>query len=353
MTDPKIHNNSLQLRTAVYSILLIAFIAALYVIRYVVLTALIGVGLGVLYIPFIEMMKRKFHIPRALSGLMVVLVIAILSAGIILGLGWLVSDEFSRFHANLPHIHRSLESRLNIWTKELPWLKKQLSNTTPDQIFERLGREALGGIQTGMSVIAGFMIAIVLSIFTAVNSRRYFTGLLSALPARLRPRGAEILQAAGTALRSWAKGQLLDMSVVAMATTLGLWIIGIDYWVVLGILAGLLDVIPYVGPVCSAFVTLIVTLGAEPEKAPWVLGMFFLIQQLEGNLLIPLIMREEADLPEVPLLILILLMSAWFGLLGALLAAPLLATSRTIYLMTHKLKMDQHSVEDNPPNPVV
>lgn len=108
-------------------------------------------------------------------------------------------------------------------------------------------------------------------------------------------------------------------------------------------MAGLLDVIPYVGPVSAALITSIVTLGTEPDKVPWVLGLFLLIQQLEGNILIPLIMREEADLPEVPLLILIMLMSVWFGMLEALLAAPLLAVGRTVYLMTYKKKMDQRT----------
>jgi predicted PurR-regulated permease PerM len=267
--------------------------------------------------------------------------IILVFSAISLALSWVVADQLAQLQGRVPEIRKSIQNGFDDWLSRFPWLRSQLEGISPETLFGNFGEWALGGIQTGMAVLAGLVIIVAISIFTAVSSPRYFEGLLSLFPARRRPRAASVLHASAGSLRGWARAQLLDMSVVGVATALGLWIIGIDYWIVLGLVAGLLDIVPYVGPVTAAAATTLVTLGTEPDKIPWVLGLFLLIQQLEGNVLIPMIMREEADLPEVPLLVLIMLMSAWFGLLGALLAAPALAVGRTVYLMTYKAKMDR------------
>lgn len=329
------------LKTAAIILLMIATAAALFIARYIVLVAMVGIGVGVLLIPPVNRMSQKLRIPRGVSGLIALVGITLLFGLIGYALTWLVSDQFERLQQNAPEIIKGLQESLDGWIRRIPGLRKQLQGPNANQLFQHIGEWALQGIQTGAAGIAGLVIIVAISIFTAVNSRRYFQGLLSIFPAHRRPRAAKVFQGSAKALRAWSKAQLLDMAVVAVASGLGLWIIGIDYWIVLGLVAGLLDIIPYVGPVSAALVASIVTLGTEPDKILWVLGLFVVVQQLEGNILIPLIMREEADLPEVPLLILIMLMSTWLGLLGALIAAPILAVGRTVYLMTYKARMDR------------
>lgn len=316
---------------------------ALYLARYVVLTAMIGVGLGVLFMPALEWMNRKLRIPRGVAGLILILGVLLVIGGISFALGLLVSDQLTKLQSTAPQIYQSLYRELESRANEFPWLKGELRRLNPGQLFHNAGKWALGGLQTGAAALASLVLVLAISVFTAINSRRYMNGVLSAFPARRRPEAAAVMGASAKSLRAWAKAQLFDMSIVGVATALGLWAIGIDYWVVLGLLAGLIDVIPYVGPLTSAVITSLVTLGTEPDKVLWVLGLLIVIQQLEGNLLVPLIMREEASLPEVPLLILIMFMSAWFGLLGALLAAPTLAVGRTVYLMTYKPRMDRQT----------
>lgn len=131
------------------------------------------------------------------------------------------------------------------------------------------------------------------------------------------------------------------MSIIGLITSVTLKLIGINYWLLFGLTTAVLDIIPYVGPILAVIFTSIVTLGTQPDKIYWVIGSFLIIQQIEGNLLIPLIMRDRVQLPEAPLIVLMLILSNWFGVLGAFVAPPLLAVVRTIYLMTYVPRMNQ------------
>jgi predicted PurR-regulated permease PerM len=150
--------------------------------------------------------------------------------------------------------------------------------------------------------------------------------------------------ACATTLRRWLSGQLLVMACTGTIVTLALKLIGIDFWLLFGLLAAALDFIPYVGPILAFGTIAIVTLGAQPDKIGWVLALFFVVQQIEGQVLMPTVMRERVKLPEVHLLVLMLLLSSFLGIAGALLAPPMLAVGRTVYLMTWVGRMNRRRV---------
>lgn len=102
----------------------------------------------------------------------------------------------------------------------------------------------------------------------------------------------------------------LVASIALLLTSIGLWSVGADYWLLLGVLTGLLGIIPYAGIAIVVVFTTLATITSDFSRLPWVLGVFFLTQQIEGHVVLPLVMRVRAQLPVVPLLVFMLVMAS-------------------------------------------
>jgi predicted PurR-regulated permease PerM len=125
------------------------------------------------------------------------------------------------------------------------------------------------------------------------------------------------------ALRLWLKGQAIAMVVVGLLTGLGLWALGMPSALTLGLLAGVLEFIPFAGPIIAAVPAILLALAVSPELALWVTLLYVAIQQFEGNLLTPLVQQYAVDLPGAVLLFSLIGFGTLFGTLGVILAAPL------------------------------
>ncbi len=173
------------------------------------------------------------------------------------------------------------------------------------------------------SGIADVLVVIVAGIFLAAQPRFYRTGAMKLVPASKRALVAEAMDESEQALRLWLKGQLIAMIVVGLLTGTGLWLIGMPSALVLGLLAGLLEFIPFAGPIIAAVPAILLALAAGPDMALWVLLLYFVVQQFEGNVLTPLVQQYAVDLPGVVLLFSLIGFGTLFGTLGVVLAAPL------------------------------
>jgi predicted PurR-regulated permease PerM len=134
---------------------------------------------------------------------------------------------------------------------------------------------------------------------------------------------AATLDDASQGLRGWMVGQAVSSLVVAALTWLGLMLLGVPAAGGLSIIAGLLDVIPMVGPVIAGIPAVLLAFTVSPMTALWTLLLFLVIQQLQGNLLQPMIQKHAVDVPPAVLLFAVLAAGLLFGFLGVLLAAPL------------------------------
>ncbi len=136
------------------------------------------------------------------------------------------------------------------------------------------------------------------------------------------------------ALRMWLKGQLLAMLIVGAMTGAGLWLLGVQSWLVLGILAGFFEFIPFAGPILSAIPGILIALVHGPELALWTTLMYVFVQHSEAYLIQPLIQQYAVDVPAVVLLFSLLAFAVLFGPIGVLFAAPLTVVS---YVLVKRL----------------
>ena len=162
--------------------------------------------------------------------------------------------------------------------------------------------------------------------FTLMNPRPIFGAIFSLIPERRHDQTLIIVQRIGKFVPTWACGTLLAMLTVGLLVFALMWpLFGFMDALVLGLIAGLFEAIPYVGPILSAAPALLFALGKGGLTPLWVLCAYLAVQVLENNVISPLIMARSMKLHSVAVIFSMLLCVAAFGVLGVLVAAPLVA----------------------------
>lgn len=204
--------------------------------------------------------------------------------------------------------------------------------TAGSQLRQRLFSGATGAkrylfpfLTSTFAVIGGLLLILFLSIYVAADPATYHDGLMHLFPHGGRERAGEVLTAIATVLRKWLVTQLVAMLAIGTVTTVVLLLLKVRAAVPLGILAGLFEFIPTVGPILSALPALAMGFVDSPEKALWVAVAYIGIQFLENHILIPILMREGVNIPPALTIIAQAVFALVFGFIGLLVAVPVLA----------------------------
>ena len=163
-----------------------------------------------------------------------------------------------------------------------------------------------------------FVIAIYMSLDWKNLKKRFFT----LFPERLEDEAEDTFLEVERNVGQWLKGQLLLMLVIGVASFIGLLLLDIRYPLALAMVAGLLEIVPMIGPVLSAVVAAIIGFSDTPVKGVGVIALFIIIQQLENNLLVPKIMQKVSGFSPLIILLALLIGSEFFGVVGAIVAVP-------------------------------
>ena len=188
------------------------------------------------------------------------------------------------------------------------------------------GRRIVGGALGLFSSLAflvfGLVVAVTVPLYLTASPELAVAWSVRFFPPASRPRVREVLSEVRRSLLNWLKGRLLSMAAVGVLWTVALYVIDIPGALFLGVLAGLLEFVPYVGPVISAVPPLVLALAGNPWDALWVLLVYLAIQQVEGYLLTPLIEGRTTSLHPAVVIAAVAVAGAAFGFLGVLLAVP-------------------------------
>jgi predicted PurR-regulated permease PerM len=198
----------------------------------------------------------------------------------------------------------------------------------PDSLSGQLGavsRYLFSFLSSTVAVLAGIVLLLFLSIYIGASPDLYRRGLLHMVPRRGRAKADEVLTAIAMTLRRWLLSQLVAMVVIGVVIYVVLSLLHVRAALALGILAGLFEFIPMLGPILSGAPAVAMGLLDSPQKALFVLIAYVAVQFFENHILIPMLMKEGVDLPPVVTLIGLALMSLIFGFLGMLVAVPFLA----------------------------
>jgi predicted PurR-regulated permease PerM len=192
-----------------------------------------------------------------------------------------------------------------------------------------VGGQLLSGLTGAVSTLANFLVNVIfvvfVGIFLAAQPKLYQDGVVRLFPLARRERAREVMDELFRTLQGWLLGQLLAMLIVGVLTGIGLWALGIPLVLALAFLAFLFEFIPMIGPWLAGIPAVLLAFSQGPTQVLWVVLLYVVIQQLEGNIIYPLAEQRTVHLPPALTLFAIFVMGTLFGLVGLLAATPLVA----------------------------
>lgn len=184
---------------------------------------------------------------------------------------------------------------------------------------------AYSAFSLASGLLGNAIVVVFVGLFAAADPCTYRRGVLALLPRGRRQRVGEVLDEMAAVLRWWLVGQLVAVVLIALSMWLGLALIGMPGALLLGLQAGLVNFIPYLGPVIGAVPIGLAAMAQGTAMVAWALGVHLAVQTVEGYVLAPLIQRRAVDLPPVLTLAAVAVFGTLFGALGVALATPLAA----------------------------
>jgi predicted PurR-regulated permease PerM len=318
--------------TALYRIVIIALAVLLvWLTIRIDLVVFGGVLLAIFLAHAAKLVTRLTGLPR-LASLLLVIFLILIGLGAI---GWFFAQslitqltELSDELSTAAHTLMGTVSQLPLGEKVLHQLRtKSLLNSSFGSVF--------GFASNLMEVAAAFIVIGFIGLYGAAEPHVYTGGLLRLVPPNRRARARQILSHTGEALWFWLLGRLLSMTVLGALTCLGLWLLGEPLPVALGLLAGLLTFVPYIGAWISAVPAVVLALAISLKLAAYVAGLYLVVHIVEGYILVPLVQRRAAHLPPALSLTAQVIFGVLAGIVGLLFATPLLAAIITLTRMIY------------------
>jgi predicted PurR-regulated permease PerM len=293
---------------------------AIWQLQQLVLVIFASALVGLMLSDFAAFLQRILKLPFALAIAAAVL-IPLIALAIIFGLfGSLMTDQFIILSERLPAAVATVEG----WIRATPVgadIIAQISGYAPkvSQVMD-FAQSALANIG---SAITGLAVVLVAALYMAAQPRLYVDGLIDMLAPETRPRVREALAAMRQSLTAWLKGQAIGMAFVAVGTSAGLWLIGLPSPLAIGLVAGLCEFVPYLGVVLVAVPTVVLGFGQGVETGIFTIIALAVVQQLQGNVVMPIAQSRFGDLPPVLTIFSLIAAGSLLGPLGVVLAVPI------------------------------
>lgn len=309
---------------------LVALALVAWQLRFVLIMLFGAVVVASIVRAIADPISRWTRLPNAAAVAFAALLIFALVGLVAWLIGGQISAQFEQLTTALPQAIDKLQA----WVAQLG-LVDQLRNW---RAAINTGSGILSAVSTFMSslanALANILIVIFGGIFLAADPKFYRTGTIKLIPPSRRATVAEAILESERALRLWLKGQLIAMVVIGAMTAAALWMLGLESWLVLGLLAGLLEFIPFAGPIVAAVPAVLIALAQSTDLALWTVLAYLVVQHAEAYLIQPLIQQYAVELPAVILLFSLLAFGVLFGTIGVILAAPLAVVS---YVLVKRL----------------
>jgi predicted PurR-regulated permease PerM len=332
----------------------------LWISRPIFVAAFLGLLFGVTIAPVVAWLHR-FHIPRGASAALFVTALFAALTGIALLLAPVLEQQTLEIKQRLPEaidrIDRELLNR-HLLTNALEGGQPppaavrvtpagtaaqravQAQTASEAAVLRASPLRVILGQQLGSAIpylfpvfsttIAagtGLILVVFLTIFFASDPDVYSRGVLHLVPHEHRARATLVLSTMGRSLRAWLAARSIAMATIGVVVTAVMALLGVRAAVALGVIAGLLEFVPVFGPILGAIPAIALGFVDSPQKALAVLIAFIVIQQLEGNVLIPLLLQKAVEIPPALSLIGIASLGMVLGVLGVVIAEPLVAVT--------------------------
>ena len=330
--------------------ILLATLAALYFLGTVLLTLGISAVIAYVLLPVAKLTERGMPwrnkrpgLARGISVGVIFLVGLGVLAGLIIAVVPPTIEQGQRFIEEFPAFLNNARATIEGWVAHYADLvPADLRDQAEDALAGAGGiigaaawnvvKQTLGIVTGSFAFILGLATAPVLVFYLMKDSSPIRESLHAPFPTAIRPFLRDILDIADRTLGGYIRGQLTLGVIVGIIVAVGLLLLDVPFAVLLGIVAGLTELVPIIGPWIGGAVGVLVTLATEPDKVLWVILLYLIVQLLENTLLVPRIQADTLNMHPIAVILVITIGSQYFGLWGVILGPPLVALAKDVVI---------------------
>ena len=344
MAEPR----NIQISTDIVfkTVLILLALLFLYIVREVIILFFISVILVSAMEPAVNFLQRK-KIPRTLTvSIIYILLLAIIGIAISFLIPPLIaqiqdlSQNFSQYAAKIESFLGPVNdfiktNHINLGTTQfLGNVGSSLSSATGNIFSETVG------------VFSGLISAVVifsLAFYMSVEENAIIGFIISVAPIKHKEYARSLTERIKYKIGRWLLGQIFVMLIIFILDSIGLYLVGVPYPLILGLFAGVMEIVPYVGPVISGIPGVILGFLISPTTGFLALLVYFIAQQFEGNVVVPLVMKKAVGLNPITVILALLAGAKLGGFLGVILSIPVAAAVGLVIgdIMEHQNEKQQ------------
>ncbi len=378
-------------RRAIGFMLVGAVFLMVYAARGVLAPLVMAGVLAFLIEPLVSYLNRRLRLPRAIAGLVVLVLVLALFLVAVMVLAPILVDQFSQVRFNVDDAVAGALKWLRTTSESLrsfklggyelglgPYVDSFQAKLEPSAVVDFLpsGQDLFGSIDSILSTTAGALagfasslgrllltlfLTLIYSLYLVSDGPRLASSAWGLVPSRHRPELEELQCQVVRVWRAFFRGQLLMVTLFGLAVGLVMWGLGLPSALIVGIMAGVMDLVPSIGALVAGGLAVLMALIQGSEHlgvgnlafALIVLGCYLGLQQIESTVLQPRIMGRSVELPGIVIIVGIMAGASVAGILGAYLAVPVMATARVVGLYVHRKLTEESGPEEPgaPPEP--
>lgn len=334
-------------------------VALLWMARPVLVPFILGLVLAYLLLPLVHWLERHmparlrtWKVARPLSIILTYLLFVLIIAGVVAFIVPVMAQQVGTFIERVPQYYEQLGDLVQ---EGREWYEVSIPEdwkTTIEENLAEIAQEVLGAVQGNLvgvlrSVLGSisFLIGLVIIPFWLFyilqDESQVKEGILEALHPELRADVQSLATLVDHVLSAYVRGQLLLCLFVGALATVAMFIIGVPFAPVLGLIAGIFEVLPNIGPYLGAIPAILVALATNPVSAIWVAVAFFAIQLIENLVLVPRISGSSVKLHPAMVMMVLVIGGQLAGFWGMLIAVPVTAVIRDIFLYLYLRLLDE------------
>jgi len=327
------------------AMVLISLIALFYIAvlgKTLLVPLIFGLLFSVMLLPLANFLERRLHFPRSLASLVSVLLLVCSLAALL----YLVGQQITTLADDWPQFKEQVTSSVSdvqrwISTKFHIRIKQQMTyvNNATSKLLET-GSSVIGDVVVSFSSVLLTLVFILIDTFFLLYYRRLIIRFLVAV---FKEENSvivyDVLAQIQSRIRQYILGLVLEMVIVATATCLALWILGIKYSILLGLITGLFNVVPYIGIFTAALLSVLVTFAtAGAAKLLLVVAVILGIHLIDSNVLLPVVVGSKVRINAFITVLGVIVGEATWGIPGTFLAIPIIAIAKIVFDRIEPLK---------------
>jgi predicted PurR-regulated permease PerM len=346
-------NNAALVQMASLCVILAFLALFIFFGREILFPIIMSLLIAILLRPVVAFLNQKLRFPHVIAVLVAIILGLVVVAGIVLFLGIQISD----FTSDLPMIKKNIGNHFHHLQQ---WIQGKFNVSYSDQTnyLEKSVKKAnvmsSSSLNALTSSLLNFILIPIYTFLILIYRALFLKFLLKLTPTGKQMLLREILYEIKTVTRSYIVGLMLELVIVAFLTALGLWIIGVEYFIFLGIMTAILNLIPYIGILVAGIVSIFIALVGSTDLSI-VIGVVVVnvaVQFIDNNILIPKVVGSKVSINALSSIVGVIIAGSLAGVGGMFLAIPIMAIVKVIFDRIPSLEPFGYLLGDHVPKTV-